>query len=117
MVAPDKVKHAYIPEIEGLEKRKSTPSKANLIGVEGVGRDVLRNIIMSVSDSSNKQHDVFDTTLFYSLGLSGKNDSAAKRRQILTNLGLPTRLTTRSMCRLLPYIITIEQLKAMIKDI
>ena len=35
------VKHAYIPEIKGKERRKNVPSKAGLLGVEGMTKDVI----------------------------------------------------------------------------
>ena len=40
-VDPKFVKHAYIPEIEGKEKRKSKASKEGQLGVEGMRPQVL----------------------------------------------------------------------------
>ena len=37
----DKVKHAYIPDIYGKEKRKTAPSKEGKLGVEGMTKDVI----------------------------------------------------------------------------
>lgn len=37
-VPPAQIKHAYIPQIPGKEKRKTAPSKEGLLGVEGMGR-------------------------------------------------------------------------------
>ncbi len=115
LVPQELVKHAYIPEIAGVEKRKQAPSKEGLLGVEGVGEKLLKESILSVANRSSNSCKTFDTGLLYSLGLSGKPDSANKRRQLLKELGLPTKLTTKSICRILPYILTIEQLKQMIR--
>ena len=42
IISPDYVKHAYIPEVPGKEKRKSAPSKEGTLGVEGMDRETLR---------------------------------------------------------------------------
>ena len=41
------IKHAYIPDISGKEKRKSSPSKEGKLGVEGMPPDVLRDALLS----------------------------------------------------------------------
>jgi ribonuclease M5 len=35
------VKHAYIPDIYGKEKRKSSPSREGKLGVEGMAPEVI----------------------------------------------------------------------------
>ncbi len=115
LVPSEYVRHAYIPEIVGMEKRKQTPSKSKLIGVEGVDRELLREALLSVANIDNKEYEIFDTALLYSLGLSGKTQSALKRRNLLKELGLPTRLSTTAMCKILPRMISISQLKAMVE--
>lgn len=50
------VKHAYIPEIEGKEKRKSAPSKEGFLGVEGVGDDIIKSAIEKCGVSENDKH-------------------------------------------------------------
>ena len=46
-VIPDQfLKHAYIPEIPGREKRKKQPSKEGLLGVEGIEADILQRVIL-----------------------------------------------------------------------
>ncbi len=113
------VKHAYIPEIQGVERRKDAPSSANLLGVEGIDKKLLKQTLLSVTNIGNNPyiHTPFDTGLFYSIGLSGREDSAIKRRKLLAELGLPTRMTTRSMCRLLPYLLTEDMLRDMVRKL
>ena len=45
MLPPDKIKHVYIPKIEGKERRKKSPSAAGLLGVEGMDREVLMHTL------------------------------------------------------------------------
>ena len=44
-VDKSKIKHCYIPQIEGKEKRKSQKSKEGLLGVEGVTDEIIISAI------------------------------------------------------------------------
>lgn len=41
IVPEDRIYHAYIPTVEGKEKRKAESSKEGILGVEGIDRDAL----------------------------------------------------------------------------
>ncbi len=41
----DKIFNLYVPKIEGKESRKRSPSKSGLLGVEGMGREVLMRVL------------------------------------------------------------------------
>lgn len=90
----------YIPKIAGKEKRKSEPSKENLLGVEGIDADMLREIfikfgIAEISDTEDKDLDKREkqreiTKLdFYEDKLSGNNNSSANRAALCEKLELP----------------------------
>ncbi len=117
LVRPEQVRHAYIPEISGKEKRKTTPSSEMLIGVEGMERDVILSAISTVANSASGERAVFDTALFYSLGLCGAPNSAQLRRDLQKRLGLPSRMSQSALKALLPSFITPEQLKEIIKHV
>ena len=40
-IAPDKIKHAYIPDILGKEPRKTAYSKEGKLGVKGIKKQLL----------------------------------------------------------------------------
>lgn len=44
-VAPELIKHAYIPDIYGKEKRKAVPSREGKLGVEGMPPEVILNAL------------------------------------------------------------------------
>ena len=44
-IPPEKIINLYTPVIEGKEKRKKEYSKAGILGVEGVERDVLTELL------------------------------------------------------------------------
>ena len=41
LVPPEQIRHAYIPECPGKEKRKAAPSREGLLGVEGMDSTVI----------------------------------------------------------------------------
>ena len=100
-VDPAKVKHAYIPDIQGKEKRKSAPSKEGKIGVEGMTPDILKNALIqagaTINNSICKPANYLKKSDLYTLGLSGRPDSAAKRRMLKKLLALPERLSVNAL--------------------
>ena len=50
IVKNGKVLNAYVPEIFGKEKRKSSPSKEGKLGVEGMERELLYNLFLPYTD-------------------------------------------------------------------
>ncbi len=97
-VDPKLVKHAYIPDIYGKERRKSVPSREGKLGVEGMKPQVLRDALIragaTFDDEENKKTAPrISKADMYARGLSGREGSAEKRAQLIKQLGLPERLT------------------------
>ena len=97
-VDPKLVKHAYIPDIYGKERRKSAPSREGKLGVEGMKPQVLLDAIIragvTFDDEENKKTAPrISKADMYARGLSGREGSAEKRAQLIKQLGLPERLT------------------------
>ena len=100
----DKVKHAYIPDVPGKERRKRTPGKEGKLGVEGmkpaVLLEALRRAGATFSGESRQaesgEEPVGKADLF-ALGLTGGPDSAAKRRDLLRRLELPEHLSANGL--------------------
>ena len=99
----EQVRHAYIPDLYGKEKRKAAPSKEGKLGVEGVPADVLlqalRDAGVSEADAAEAQGPQCTAADFVALGLSGGPNSAALRRDLLRALGLPENLSTKMLLR------------------
>ena len=82
MLPTDRVKHLYIPQIKGREKRKKQDSKDGLLGVEGIDSATLRGIIEKAKldeafgKSGSSQTVAVTKTQLFSLGLSGGENSA-----------------------------------------
>ena len=97
-VDPKLVKHAYIPDVYGKERRKSAPSREGKLGVEGMKPQVLLDALIragaTFDDEENKKSAPrISKADMYARGLSGREGSAEKRMQLIRQLGLPERLT------------------------
>lgn len=107
------VKHAYIPEIKGKEKRKAQPGKEGLLGVEGVSEqiiiDALKKAGCTVDGTVEVKNNVRAVTKadFYAYGLSGGANSTDLRKKLALELGLPTKISANMLLgvvnRLLDY--------------
>ena len=102
VVDPKLVKHAYIPDVLGKERRKASPSKEGKLGVEGMRPEVLlealRRAGASFDDSPAEERPAqLAKADLYARGLSGKEGSADKRRRLLKSLGLPERMSANAM--------------------
>lgn len=96
------VRHAYIPDIAGKEKRKSTPGKEGKLGVEGMSPEVLlealRRAGATFEDGQAKASGAPITKLdLFELGLTGGPESKAKREKLLKRLKFPAHMTTNAL--------------------
>ena len=97
-VDPKLVKHAYIPDVYGKERRKARASKEGKLGVEGMKPQVLLDALIkagaTIDDIESGAYSARITKAdMFSRGLSGRPGSAELRRKLLKTLGLPERLT------------------------
>ncbi|MDR0818471.1 MAG: DUF4093 domain-containing protein [Oscillospiraceae bacterium] len=100
------VKHAYIPDVAGKEKRKAKPSAEGKLGVEGMQVSALRNaLIIAGATIAGENSDSIVSALtksdFYELGLSGGANSAIKRRELTRRFNLPERLSADALLSVL----------------
>ena len=100
----DRVKQAYIPDIHGKERRKRAPGKEGKLGVEGMKPAVLLEALRRAGATfedeeavGERRQDPITKADLYALGLTGGQDSAAKRRALLKALDLPEHLTPNAM--------------------
>ncbi len=112
VVSEENVIHAYIPDVYGKEKRKTEPSREGKLGVEGIDNSLLRQALLNTglftqTDMREPARLITNADLFEA-GLTGKDNSAEKRRQLLTSLGLPARLTGKNMLSVLNSFLTYE---------
>ena len=114
-IAKEKVKQAYIPDILGKEKRKTSPSKAGTLGVEGVDSEIIVHSLKAAgctflgeenTASSKEKISKFD---LLSWGFTGSKNSVEKRRFLCQNLSLPTGLSSNAFLDALNLLFSKEE--------
>lgn len=103
----EQVKHAYIPDIPGKERRKRAPGKEGKLGVEGMRPAVLLEALRRCGavfldgEAACPAGEPITKADLFSLGLTGGPNSAAKRRELLRRLDLPEHLTANGLLEVL----------------
>ena len=114
-VDKSKIKNCYIPQLSGKEKRKVRGSAEGFLGVEGVPDEVIIEAVRKsgaeiIGEETVKRNEITKADLF-SLGLTGTENSAQKRKQLLDKLNLPGYLSTNAMLTALNCLYSLEELK------
>ncbi|MDE5984582.1 MAG: DUF4093 domain-containing protein [Eubacterium sp.] len=98
-IPKDKIKHIYIPDILGKEKRKALPSKEGKLGVEGMSDELLVKLFAEYGINSKAVVVTNPVTNFdlFDLGLSGTPNAKQNKKKLLKKLDLPEFLSTNSL--------------------
>lgn len=121
VIPPEQLKHAYIPDVYGKERRKRAPGREGKLGVEGMPPDVLKNAILRAGatvldgDSPNRSQEGDLTPAdLYALGLSGTPDAARRRAVLLRQLDLPEHMSAKALLAALNALYAPEELDALL---
>ncbi|WP_295617770.1 DUF4093 domain-containing protein [uncultured Intestinimonas sp.] len=115
------VKHAYIPDIQGKERRKRAPGKEGLLGVEGMSPQVLLEALRragatflgeGTAAAAQERPPITKADLF-ALGLSGGADASARRAALLQRLDLPAHMSANA---LLPVLNALYDRESFLKE-
>ena len=121
-IPAEQLKHAYIPDIAGKERRKDKPGKEGKLGVEGMTPETILTCLrragatfegeaaLSASDGISKS-DLFD------MGLSGTADSKRKRLLLLKKLDLPEHMSSNAMLSALNLLYSKEELYQILETV
>ena len=115
------LKHAYIPDILGKERRKAAPGKEGKLGVEGMTREVILEALRKAGatiegEDGASSHQITKQDLM-ELGLSGGHDSSEKRKKLLQKLKLPEHMSANAMLQALDLLYGVEELKILVRDL
>lgn len=115
------LKHAYIPDLYGKERRKKTPGKEGKLGVEGMTRTVLLEALCragaTVQGEESQSHHSITKQDMVELGLSGCPDATIRRQILMKKLQLPEHMSTNALLQALDLLFTLEELKEMIRTL
>lgn len=117
-VDPACVKHAYIPDVYGKERRKAAPSKEGKLGVEGMRPQVLLDALIRAGATVDARPAAESAARItkadmYKCGLSGGTGSREKRAALIKRLDLPEKLSTDALLDVLNAIMTREEFFAL----
>ena len=114
------LKHAYIPDIPGKERRKSAPGREGKLGVEGMTPEVilaaLRNAGATIEGEETTSSGGITKQDLMALGLSGGSNAGEKRKALLKKLNLPEHMSANAMLRALNLLYTREELEQMLNE-
>ena len=114
-IAPELVKHAYIPDVPGKEKRKSAPGKEGKLGVEGMTPQIILDCLHRAGATFEDGPSALEASGIskadmVELGLSGGPDSRAKRAALLKKLELPEHMSSNALLQALNLLYTKDEL-------
>lgn len=115
----ERIYHLYIPQIEGKERRKTHRGRAGLLGVEGVGAEVLRGLLMPFTDEGASDVRRGELTKFdmFVLGLSGSDNASAKRDALCRELALPEGMSAKALLEALNIVSCKENVENIVKKL
>ena len=116
-IPKEQVKHAYIPDIYGKEKRKQTISKEGKLGVEGIDTAVLKQILTPFAAEGIQPLQSLTKADLFADGLTGRPDSSQRRRAFAVAAGLPARIGSNALLEFINAMLTREQYVRMIENL
>lgn len=121
-IDPALVKHAYIPDRLGKERRKRAPGKEGKLGVEGMRPDVLLDALRRagatfLDEPAPNTRSCLTKADLFTLGLTGRPDSGERRAALLKRLDLPEHLTSNALLQVLSALYTKEELEDILREL
>ena len=115
------LKHAYTPVIYGKERRKSAPGKEGKLGVEGMSPEVIIEALRRAGatiegESSVGCHEITKQDMM-ALGLSGGENSAAKRSALIKKLSLPEHMSANALLQALNLLMSLDELEKIVETL
>lgn len=114
----DRIIPLYVPQKAGKEPRKSAPSAAGLLGVEGQELQLLYELLAPLAtDAPPRPENPLSKVHFFEDGLTGKENSAARRAVLAAHFGLPADMTPNALLAALRIITTPAEYKAAVRTL
>ena len=116
------LKHAYVPDVMGKERRKAAPGKEGKLGVEGMKPEIILDALRRsgatiLGEAASAPETRITKQDLMELGLSGGPDSSEKRKKLLKKLSLPERMSANAMLQVLNLLCSPEELRDMMQSL
>ena len=115
------LKHAYIPDVPGKEKRKAAPGKEGKLGVEGMGPELLIAALKNAGATIEGGSAVRETGQitkqdFVEFGLSGGPNASERRKRLQNQLNLPEHMSANALLQALNLLLSWEELAQIVRE-
>ena len=116
------LRHAYIPDISGKERRKSAPGKEGKLGVEGMTPQVILDALYKAGATVLGQETVrsygnITKQDMMELGLSGGPNSSILRKKLLKELNLPEHMSANALLQAVNLLHTLDELREILSQL
>lgn len=115
------LKHAYIPDIPGKEKRKASPGREGKLGVEGMTPEILLKALKragaTIEGENVTQRNAITKQDLMALGLSGGANAKEKRLALLKILSFPEHMSSNAMLEALNVLYTLEEFTVVVEKL
>ena len=120
-IAAKYLKHAYIPDVAGKEKRKAAPGKEGKLGVEGMSPEVLLATLKNAGatiegESTDRENDQITKQDFVEFGLSGGLNASERRKRLENRLHLPEHMSANALLQALNLLLSREELAEIVRE-
>ena len=114
-----KIYNLHIPKIKGKESRKAHASAEGTLGVEGMSREVLERLLRPFSGElpSHRRSREITKLDFFEDGLSGGDNSAARRDALSAIASLPSGMSAKALLEAMNILYGYDEYKEMLKKI
>lgn len=121
-IDPAYLRHAYIPDIYGKERRKTTAGKEGKLGVEGMTPDVILECLRRAGATFEEEKSVprfpaITKQDLVELGLSGGKNSSLLRKKLLDRIDFPEHMSTNAMLQAINLLYSLEELQSIMKEL
>ena len=115
------LKHAYVPDILGKERRKAAPGKEGKLGVEGMRPEIILEALRKAGatiegEDAPPTRQITKQDLM-ELGLSGGANSAELRQKLQKKLDLPEHMSANALLQALNLLMDLDELMRIVQEI
>ena len=116
------LRHAYIPDIPGKERRKSAPGKEGKLGVEGMTPQVILDALRKagatvLGEEQTRMAGTITKQDMMELGLSGGANSSLLRKALLKKLDLPEHMSANALLQAVNLLYTLDELREILSQL
>ena len=124
-IPADRITNVYIPDLYGKERRKNKPSAEGKLGVEGIPTDIIEEAFKKAGIGTDMETGAEETVSaepvrtitnidFYDDGIVGGKNSKSSRIELQRRLGLPERLSTSGLLKIINILVSYDEYKEIV---